>query len=313
VKKIFVYILSFILICFLIPILCTNKKEIKEVITIKEKEEIQEIEEKVYDYGQYNKIKLLHTNAGEVEELDLDTYLLGVVSSEMPASFEQEALNAQSIVARTYTIYKIANGSKHENADICDDSSCCQAWISKEERFEKWNVEERENNWSKIETAVNNTNGIVLGIKNELITTKYDLKLDYITKYKETNEEYNDRGVYYLKNKNETGTQVVPAEWVDENNIPTNKVLDYTYLEFMSIYGAKYLLEKEQSQYDLYRTLEYYYGRDIEYYTINQSSSSSGGAYGCSEFNMHGRAAVCFYVILLRKFSSRRLECPKGA
>jgi len=162
VKKIFVYILSFILICFLIPILCTNKKEIKEVITIKEKEEIQEIEEKVYDYGQYNKIKLLHTNAGEVEELDLDTYLLGVVSSEMPASFEQEALNAQSIVARTYTIYKIANGSKHENADICDDSSCCQAWISKEERFEKWNVEERENNWSKIETAVNNTKGKIV-------------------------------------------------------------------------------------------------------------------------------------------------------
>lgn len=54
----------------------------------------------------------------------------------MPANFEEEALKAQAVVARTYTIYKITNGSKHENANICDDSKCCQAWISKEARFE---------------------------------------------------------------------------------------------------------------------------------------------------------------------------------
>ena len=54
----------------------------------------------------------------------------------MPASYEKEALKAQAIVARTYTIYKILN-KKHENADICDDSTCCQAWISKEDRLSK--------------------------------------------------------------------------------------------------------------------------------------------------------------------------------
>ena len=104
-----------VLLCFLLPILFTKRDEIKEVIS--SKEEIEENIE-IYDYGKYNKIKLLHSSTGKIEEIDLDTYLLGVVSSEMPANFEEEALKAQSVVARTYTIYKIMNGSKHENAEM---------------------------------------------------------------------------------------------------------------------------------------------------------------------------------------------------
>lgn len=156
-RKIFIYILCLVLLCFLIPILFTKKEVIKGIIS-QEKEEVQE----EYDYGKYNKIKLLHASSGEVEELDLDTYLLGVVSSEMPADFEEEALKAQALVARTYTIYKIINGSKHENANICDDSKCCQAWITKENRLNKWNEEDRENNWAKIEKAVNGTKGKII-------------------------------------------------------------------------------------------------------------------------------------------------------
>lgn len=155
-RKLYVYVLCFILVCFLIPILFTRKQLTEETENLKTEEEQN------YNYGNYKTIKLLHSSTQEVEELDLDTYLLGVVSAEMPANFEQEALNAQAICARTYTIYKIANGSKHENADICDNSGCCQAWISKEDRLEKWNEEERNNNWTKIETAVNITKGKII-------------------------------------------------------------------------------------------------------------------------------------------------------
>lgn len=150
--------------CFLIPILFTKRESINETIAL-DKEENNEI----YDYGQYNKIRLLHSSTGEIEELDLDTYLLGVVSSEMPANFEEEALKAQALVARTYTIYKIINGSKHENADICDDSKCCQAWISKEDRLNKWNEEERDSNWEKIENAVSSTKGKIITYNGEPI------------------------------------------------------------------------------------------------------------------------------------------------
>ena len=159
-KKILLYILCMVFLCFLIPILFTQRNNLKETVVDSQIEENEEII--TYDYGQYNTVKLLHAKTGEVEEIELDNYLLGVVSSEMPANFEIEALKAQAVVARTYTIYKITSGKKHENADICDDSNCCQAWITKEERLNKWNESERESNWAKIEEAVNSTKGKII-------------------------------------------------------------------------------------------------------------------------------------------------------
>ena len=38
----------------------------------------------------------------EVQEEDLDAYLVGVVLGEMPTDFAPEALKAQSVAARTY-------------------------------------------------------------------------------------------------------------------------------------------------------------------------------------------------------------------
>jgi len=120
------------------------------------------VAESTYDYKQYKTVKLLHTATGQVEELPLDPYLYGVVAAEMPANFDIEALRAQAIVARTYTMYVITTDRKHDNADICDDPACCQAWVSKEDRLAKWNENERESNWNKIVDAVNSTQGKII-------------------------------------------------------------------------------------------------------------------------------------------------------
>lgn len=167
-RKIILYILGFVLICFLIPIIFTNRKQVKSTQNLAEINAVQENTED-YTYTNYGTVRLLHTATGEVEVLPMDEYLYGVVSAEMPANFEQEALKAQAIVARTYTVYKMYKGSKHENSDICDDSTCCQAWISKENRFERWNEAERESNWNKILTAVNETKGKIVTYNGEPI------------------------------------------------------------------------------------------------------------------------------------------------
>lgn len=165
-KKIFIYLFAFLIIFFLLPALLTNRGEVSAKVkeeNTNEKENLAQentnIEE--YDYKQYGTIKLLHKSSNEVEEVPLDTYLCNVVSAEMPADYEKEALKAQAIVARTYTIYKIQN-KKHENADICDDSSCCQAWVSKETRLSRWDEDKRESNWQKIEDCVNETKGKII-------------------------------------------------------------------------------------------------------------------------------------------------------
>lgn len=172
-RKILLYILLFVILCFVIPIIFTQKFEVQKttevasVNQIHNNEQIENqqytIENSSYDYKQYNTIKLLHAKTGKVEELPLDEYLYGVVSAEMPASFEEEALKAQAVVARTYTIYKIQNNSsKHANADICDDSNCCQAWISKEDRLARWEQDKALDYWNKIVASVESTKGQIV-------------------------------------------------------------------------------------------------------------------------------------------------------
>ena len=175
-KKFLLYFLGFVVICFVLPALLT-KKDNKEVVAQNVNENNNEnvqnqvsntnLEEK-YPYKKYGTINLLHADTGEVEQVELDTYLCNVVSAEMPADFELEALKAQAIVARTYTIYKV-NNKKHDNADICDDSACCQAWISKEDRLARWDESLRDSNWSKIEQAVQSTKGKIITYENQPI------------------------------------------------------------------------------------------------------------------------------------------------
>ena len=173
-KKILLYLVLFIFICFLIPAILTRKTistgvEEDNYINMQNISEQnsseQQIEEKIYEYNKYGTITLLHKKTEETEQVNLDNYLCNVVSAEMPADYDIEALKAQAIVARTYTIYKILN-KKHENADICDDSTCCQAWISREDRLEE---SKRVSNWQKICDCVNGTKGKIITYNNQPI------------------------------------------------------------------------------------------------------------------------------------------------
>ena len=188
-KKFLIYFLGFVIVFFVAPAICTvTPSKAQKVIAVENNSEQENLEKEKdtnqsqgYDNTSQSEsteqeksnsktIKLLHSATGKVEELNLDEYLYGVVSSEMPASYEIEALKAQAVVARTYTIYQTKkNASKHENADICDNYACCQAWISKEDRFSKWNTEESESNWNKIVEAVNSTSGKIITYNGEAI------------------------------------------------------------------------------------------------------------------------------------------------
>ncbi len=163
-KKIIFYLIFILILTFAMPLIFTNPFQTEETVA----EEIDK-----FDYGKYSNIKLLHVDTGAVEDIDLDSYLYGVVASEMPADFELEALKAQAVVARTYTIYQIKNGSKHENADICDSSYCCQAWISKENRMARWENNKAEEYWNKIVKAVNDTKGKIIFYAEEPINALF--------------------------------------------------------------------------------------------------------------------------------------------
>ena len=169
-KKALLYFFAFLFICFFLPTIFTkvNIPANAQSQTPENQEEPAQQEGEKQENYQDITIQLLHAKTGEVEQVNLEEYLCHVVSAEMPADYELEALKAQAIVARTYTMYK-RNNKKHTNADICDDSTCCQAWVSKEDRFARWEESKRESNWQKIEQCINETRGKIVTYQNEPI------------------------------------------------------------------------------------------------------------------------------------------------
>ena len=103
---------------------------------------------------------------GDVIMMELEEYITGVVLAEMPASFEPEALKAQAVVARTYAMRAEQGMSKHENAAVCMESSCCQAFRWPEEGSDPADAE-------KVRAAVQDTASRVLVYEGELIEATY--------------------------------------------------------------------------------------------------------------------------------------------
>ncbi|MEA4965710.1 MAG: stage II sporulation protein D [Oscillospiraceae bacterium] len=109
---------------------------------------------------------------GTVTSLTLHDYLVGVVLQEMPASFETEALKAQAVAARTFTVRLVQRGGAHENADVCGDPACCQCYLSEEEGAEVYG-DGYEAAMKKVESAVEATDGEVIVCDGDLIEAVY--------------------------------------------------------------------------------------------------------------------------------------------
>ncbi|MBE6037141.1 MAG: stage II sporulation protein D [Clostridiales bacterium] len=107
--------------------------------------------------------------------LNLEDYLVGVVASEMPSSFEPEALKAQAVAARTYSLSRVLRGeasgfsADHPQAALCDTEHC-QVYRPAEElaaiKGQSWMTD----GYEKIKTAVRETAGLVLLYEGSLVT-----------------------------------------------------------------------------------------------------------------------------------------------
>lgn len=108
----------------------------------------------------------LYRKNGYVVSMELDEYLVGVVGAEMPASFNIEALKAQAIVARTYTLKTINSGKK-----LSDDNRT-QNYKSNEELKNTWGSS-YNTYYNKVRSAVIDTKGIVIKYNGSLIDALY--------------------------------------------------------------------------------------------------------------------------------------------
>lgn len=105
--------------------------------------------------------------SGEETQIPLEEYIIGVVAAEMPAQYDKEALKAQAIAARTYTLKKIDDDKQ------VIFTSDIQGYESYNDLESKWGAEDFPIYYVKIKDAVESTRGYVMTYNNELIDAVY--------------------------------------------------------------------------------------------------------------------------------------------
>ena len=113
-------------------------------------------------------VPVLHEN--RYEQMELNTYLTCVLLGEMPTEFDSEALKAQAVVARTYTLKRNTTGLKHQGGAVCTDATCCQAYCTMEDFLQSGGSQEA---LDKVKRAVHATAQQVLTYQGALIEATY--------------------------------------------------------------------------------------------------------------------------------------------
>ena len=117
--------------------------------------------------GEY-RINVLNTSS-DIENMELNTYLVGVLLGELPADFDAETMKAQAVVARTYALKRQTTNQKHSGA-VCMESACCQAYCGIDDYLAKGGTQETVD---KVTAAVNATAYQILTYHNQLIEATY--------------------------------------------------------------------------------------------------------------------------------------------
>lgn len=122
-------------------------------------------------YGIYSNevIKVKRMSTGEIQNVPLEEYVIGVVAGEMPVSFNIEALKAQAVASRTYVLKRAINNDSEY--DVVDSTSN-QVYLDIDEMKKKWN-DKYDENLSKIKKAVLDTKGEVIFYNNNIIDAMF--------------------------------------------------------------------------------------------------------------------------------------------
>ncbi|MFS0645533.1 stage II sporulation protein D [Siminovitchia sp. 179-K 8D1 HS] len=142
-------------------------------------------------------VAVFRTATNKVEKIQLEEYVEGVVASEMPAEFEEEALKAQALTARTYIVNHLLHSKDDHvphDADVSDTVNH-QVFKNKQELQLLWG---KDYDWKmkKIKEAVEATKGEILTYNGKPINASF---FSTSNGYTENAEEYWSSPVPYLK------------------------------------------------------------------------------------------------------------------
>lgn len=130
------------------------------VLFIKKDEEIK------FYFTSNTTVRIKRQKTGNIDEVPLEEYVVGVLAGEMPVSFELEALKAQAVAARTYVMKKMVDNYNNDY-DILDTPQN-QMYVDTKTLKNKWG-KKYEDYINKLKKAVLETTGEYLTYKDKVI------------------------------------------------------------------------------------------------------------------------------------------------
>lgn len=173
-------------------------------------------------------VAVFRTSKSEIENVQLEDYLVGVVAAEMPAEFKEEALKAQALTARTYIVKRLISKDTlgvPKGAQVTD-TQIHQVYMNDDELRREWGME-YDAKRKKVLNAVRSTAGQILTYKGEAITATF---FSTSNGYTENSEDYWPGSIPYLRS--------VSSPW-DKNSPKFNSQKVLSVNQFEAKLGVK--------------------------------------------------------------------------
>lgn len=132
-------------------------------------------------------------SAIEEDDMDSELFVAGVLATQMPVSYEKEALKAQAVIARTQ-IYKMMKEKGIQDLEAED----LPQYMSISEMEKVWGYTKMQEYYSKFKEAVKETEGIIMKYQGEYIEPSFHAVSN--GKSRNGNEVYHSENYPYLEN-----------------------------------------------------------------------------------------------------------------
>lgn len=196
-------------------------------------------------------IRIKNEDTNSIKVVDLEEYIIGVVGGEMPITFHDEAIKVQSILARTYALYK-KKVNINKEYDVYNSTND-QSYKTKEELINKWH-QEYQNNYDRVSSIVEATKNIVITSNDKIIKPYYfalsnGYTEDAITVFNEKNTYAKSvKSIWDQENKNYIKTITISQNDfksklnINSNYIKINKITynNTNHIESITINNNKY-------------------------------------------------------------------------
>ena len=158
-----------------------------------------------FNFSSNSIVRVYREKTKVIDRVPIEKYVIGVLSGEMPVSFESEALKAQAVASRTYVMYQISK-NKDKDYDVVDTVEN-QVYVDNEFLKEKWGDDYLKNS-NKIKQAVLDTSGQYLEYNGKVVEAVFFSTSSGMT---ENSEEVFTTEVPYLRSVVSTWDEISPV------------------------------------------------------------------------------------------------------